>query len=145
MDPIDVREERVAAGQTAPPAPYAPGTAVPATSVAARRTTVVPVGYRVNQLVWLILVVVNLILALDFVFRAAGANHSSGFVHYVYRIGGWLAAPFEGIFGNGTANHGTSVLRWADVLAIVIYTVAAWIVTRLVRIVSTPRSAAPAI
>ncbi len=101
------------------------------------RVGVYPVGYRTIQLIWLIAGVVDIILALDFIFRAANANNT-GFAHYIYRLGGWLAAPFNGIFNN-TATNGT-VLRWGDVLAIAVYTVAAWIVTKLVRISATPRS-----
>jgi len=101
------------------------------------RVGVYPIGYRAIQLIWLIAAVVDIILALNFIFRAANANNT-GFAHYIRRLGGWLAAPFNGIFNN-TATNGT-VLRWSDVLAIAVYTVAAWIVTKLVRISATPRS-----
>ncbi len=102
------------------------------------RVGVYPVGYRTIQLVWLIAAVVDIILALDFIFRAAKANNT-GFAHYIYRLAGWLAAPFNGIFTSNTAANGT-VVRWADVLAVAIYSIAAWIVTKLVRITSTPRT-----
>jgi hypothetical protein len=142
----------VAAAPVAPvpaaPAPVAPVAAAPVaaapvapaagTSVYSSRVGVYPVGYRTVQLIWLIAGVVDLILALDFIFRAANANNT-GFAHYIYRIGGWLAAPFNGIFNNTTASNGT-VFRWGDVLAIVIYTVAAWIIAKLVRISATPRT-----
>jgi hypothetical protein len=108
------------------------------TSVYSSRVGVYPMGYRTIQLIWLIAGVVDIILALDFIFRAANANNT-GFAHYIYRLGGWLAAPFNGIFNNTTTANGT-VFRWGDVLAIVIYTVAAWIITKLVRITSTPRT-----
>jgi hypothetical protein len=100
---------------------------------------VYPVGYRSIQLIWLIAGVVDFILALDFIFRAVGA-HNTGFAHYIYRIGGWLAAPFLGIFNTTVAANGTSVIQWADVLAVAIYTVAAWVVTKLIRILTTPRT-----
>lgn len=151
MDPIDVREERVTTGTGAAPAEGAPpveraATPAPAapvsaaapgatgTSVYSSRTTAYPVAYRSIQLVWLIAGVVDIILALHFIFRAAAANNT-GFAHYVFRIGGWLAAPFEGIFN--TTGNGT--IRWADVLAVVIYSIAAWIVTKVVRITAAPR------
>jgi hypothetical protein len=66
--------------------------------------------------------------------------HDIGFAHYIYRLAGWLAAPFNGIFNTTTLANGTSTVRWADVLAIVVYAVAAWIVTKLIRISATPRS-----
>jgi hypothetical protein len=124
----------------APVPPVATGAPAAAATVSSSRVGVYPVGYRAIQLVWLIAGVIDVILALDFIFRAAKANNT-GFAHYIYRLAGWLAAPFNGIFNNTTASNGT-VLRWGDVLAIVIYTIGAWIVTKLVRITATPRSAA---
>jgi hypothetical protein len=159
MDPSQVPEERVAGSTGAAPAegvapageaplvgtraPVAPaGTAAPAatgTRVSRSRADGYPVGSRIIQLVWLIVGVVDIIIALDFIFRAASANNT-GFAHYIYRLGGWLAAPFDGIFNSTTAANGTSVFRWSDVLAVVIYSIAAWIVTKLVRITASPRT-----
>lgn len=162
MDPIEVREDRVATNTGVPPvggvapvapvAPYSAGPAVapvapvaaapvaaaPAASTYTSRVAVYPVGYRAIQLVWLIAGVVDLILLGDFLFRAAGANNT-GFAHYIYRLGDYLAAPFNGIFNTSTVNGGT-VFRWADVLAIVVYSILAWIVTKLIRISATPRT-----
>lgn len=146
MDPT-VREERVAnATDVAPAEEAAPGTTplvgrrapVAAAPPVATSTGGYSVGSRLIQLVWLIAGVVAVILTLDFVFRAVPANNT-GFAHYIYRLGGWLAAPFDGIFNTTTANHGTSVFRWSDVLAVVIYSVAAWIVARLIRITAPAR------
>jgi hypothetical protein len=146
MDPT-VREERTANATDAAPAEEgAPGTTplagrrapVAAAAPVATSTGAYSVGSRLIQLVWLLAGVVDLILALDFVFRAVPANNT-GFAHYIYRLGGWLGAPFDGIFNTTTANHGTSVFRWSDVLAVVIYAVAAWIVARLIRITAPAR------
>ena len=99
-----------------------------------------PVKSRASQAIWLIVAVVDIILALDFVFRAAGA-HSTGFAHYIYRIAEKLSVPFDGIF-NTTIKDGTSAFRWADVLAVVIYSILAWIVTKAISIASTPKTGA---
>ncbi len=122
----------------ATPVAPAPVAAAAGSTVYSSRVGVYPVGSRTIQLIWLLAGIVDLILALDFIFRAANANNT-GFAHYIYRLGGWLAAPFNGIFTNTVASNGT-LLRWSDALAIVIYTVAAWIITRLVRISATPRT-----
>ena len=164
MDPVDYREERVSTG-TAPtatpvatPAPVtAPGVApvqpaagpyipTPAPTTTTRtyasRTPTYSGSSRLAQLVWLVVGVVDAILALDFIFRAAGGANT-GFAHYVYRIGGWLAAPFAGIFTNTPITNGRTFVRWADVLAVVIYTLAALAVVKLVQIVATPRARTP--
>ena len=146
MDPYEVREERVTSGAVPPegaapaasPPPAAPVAA--GSSVYTSRTSVTPVGSRASQAIWLIVAVVDIILALDFVFRAAGA-HSTGFAHYIYRIAEKLSVPFDGIF-NTTIKDGTSAFRWADVLAVVIYSILAWIVTKAISIASTPKTGA---
>lgn len=145
MDPVEVREERVATGgapgYAAPPGTVAPGTA-PAAGASYYRSGVYPVGYRAVQLIWLIVGVVNAILALDFIFRAAGA-HDTGFVSFIEGIGAALAAPFDGIFNNVVAN-GRYMLRWSDLVAIAIYSLIAWGVTKLVRIIATSDRGTPA-
>jgi hypothetical protein len=155
MDPYEVREERVTSGAVppdgvapaaspppaapaAPVAPAAPAAAGSSSSVYTSRTSVTPVGSRASQAIWLIVAVVDIILALDFVFRAAGANNT-GFAHYTYRVGEKLSVPFDGIFNTKIVN-GTSALRWADVLAVVIYSILAWIVTKAISIAYTPKT-----
>jgi hypothetical protein len=129
MDPSEVRQDRVASNTTAPATGTGGSTTRPAGDY--------QVGNRISQLVWLIAGVVDAILALDFIFRAAGA-HNTGFAHYIYRLSNYLASPFSGIFNTTTAANGASVMRWGDLIAIVVYAVAAWIVTKLVRIVANP-------
>ncbi len=138
-DPVDTRTQEVQS-VTPPPPPAAgpPAAAAPATRVVSSRTSSTPAGFRLRQVVWTLLVIVELILALRFIFYAAGANNV-GFAHYVYKIGGALDAPFRGIFNTTTSASGHP-LQWADVLAFVVYAVAAWIVAKLITIASTPSS-----
>ncbi len=91
-----------------------------------------PAGYRSTQLVWLAAGVVDVILALDFIFKAAGAN-AVGFVQFIANVAGALAAPFAGIFSTrlGASGH---YWDWADLVAIVVYSVAAWILATAIRI-----------
>ncbi|HEY8675933.1 MAG TPA: hypothetical protein VIO13_08210 [Candidatus Dormibacteraeota bacterium] len=167
MDPIEIREERVTtgpgvspeegvappgstAGGTPPPMapvstppPVAPPSAAPVattTGVYSSRVSVTPMASRTSQAVWLIAGVIDIVLAMEFIFRAAGANNT-GFAHYVYRVGEKLSAPFDGIF-NTTVRNGTSVFRWADVLAVAVYSILAWIIVKVVRITTTPRTGA---
>jgi hypothetical protein len=118
-EPVEVRKERVVA---------APG-------VAASRSTVLPYGYKARQFVWLSVAVVDLFLALRFALLAAGAG-DSGFTTIVNTVGAALAWPFQGVFGVTSASG--HPLQWVNILAIVVYTVAAWIVAKLVSIASVP-------
>lgn len=91
-------------------------------------------SYRLRELVWLAVLVVDAFLALDFLFRAIAAT-SDGFVLIVLRVGNALASPFAGLFSNTTAVVGRTSF-WSAVLAIVIYSLAAWVVTRFITLLA---------
>jgi hypothetical protein len=86
------------------------------------------------EFVWLIAGIVLAFLALDFVFHAAGANNV-GFASFVFTVGKALAAPFAGIFKTAYASHGNLIV-WADILAMVIYALAAAVVVKVVTLIS---------
>jgi len=129
-EPVEVRDEQYVAGRGTAVGPA--GAPVAGRSVYAGRTAVVPVGYRARQIVWLAVGIVNAILALRFIFLGAGAN-DSGFAGFIYAAGSALAAPFRGIIGTTSAGSGHP-LEWADLVAIAIYTLAAWVVAKIVMI-----------
>lgn len=141
MDPVEVREERVATGTTAAGAAPVAGTGVAGTGVAASRVAYTPVAYRAVNLIWLVVGVIDAILAFDFVFRIASAN-DTGFAAFIYSIGGALGAPFDGIFNISRSTYGTVVIRWSDLLAIVVYTLIGALIVKLVRIAYAPRDRA---
>jgi hypothetical protein len=118
-EPVEVRDEQYVAGRGAMGAPVG------------GRTAVVPVGYRARQIIWLAVGIVNAILALRFIFLAAGAG-DSGFASFIHTVGSALAAPFRGIFANTTSNG--HPLEWADLVAIAVYTLAAWVAAKIVMI-----------
>jgi hypothetical protein len=83
------------------------------------------------SLVWLAVGIVDTILVLDFVFRLIGAN-DEGFVHGVYVVGSTLASPFNGIFAS-VAHQFPYTFTWSDLVALVLCTMAGWLVVRLIR------------
>jgi hypothetical protein len=93
------------------------------------------------EVVWLIAGIVVAFLALDFIFHAAGAN-DVGFAAFVFAVGKALASPFAGIFKTATAARGNLIV-WADVLAMVIYVLAAAVIVKVVALISA-RSATTA-
>ncbi len=94
------------------------------------------------EFVWLIAGIVVAFLALDFVFRATGANNV-GFAAFVFSVGKFLAAPFAGIFKTTYAAHG-NLFVWADVLAMVVYGLVAVVIVKLVAMASA-RNASTAV
>ena len=141
MDPIEVREERVATGTPVAGAPVG-AAPVAATGVSTSRVGVYPVAYRAVNLVWLVVGIIIAILAFDFFFRLADAN-DVGFASFIYGVGRVLAAPFDGIFGISTAVGTRSVIRWSDLLAMVVYALIGALIVKVVRITSAPRPGQP--
>jgi hypothetical protein len=115
----------------------------PATGASVRRSTTSVWSGRSPgvEFVWLIAGIVVVFLALDFIFHAAGANNV-GFASFVFSVGKVLAAPFAGIFKTATAARGNLIV-WADVLAMVIYLLAAAVIVKVVTLISA-RSATAA-
>jgi hypothetical protein len=138
MEPVEYREERVVTPAPAAVTPVTPVAAQPVATGAVSR--VYPVGYRAIQLVWFVVGLINAVLAFDFVLRLAAAN-DVGFAHFIYALGRVFAAPFDGIF-NITVADGVYVARWSDLLAIAVYSLIGWGITKLVRIMATPRGPA---
>lgn len=92
--------------------------------------------HRLGELIWLCLLVVDAFLALDFLFRALALTRD-GFTGIVERIGGALASPFAGLFGAGVPRVGHTDF-WAALLALVVYSLAALVLLRLLDLVSRP-------
>jgi hypothetical protein len=108
----------------------------PATGASVRRSTTNVWSGRAPgvEVVWLIAGIVIALLALDFIFHAAGAN-DVGFASFIFGVGKALAAPFAGIFKTASAARGNLIV-WADVLAMVIYGILAAIVVKVVTLIS---------
>jgi hypothetical protein len=102
-------------------------------SAATRRTATVS---RINQVIYFVFGVVNVLLALRFVLLLLGASEASPFVRLIYGLSGPFAAPFQGIFGEPVL--GTSVVEWASLVGIIIYMLLAYGLTRLIALIYAP-------
>ncbi len=107
--------------------------------VAARAAVVEPVESRANQIVYLILTIVEVLLAFRLVLRLLGANPNSGFVSFVYAITYPLIYPFIGIFS--LPNLETASFELATLIAMVVYAIVAYVIVAIVRISRTRPSA----
>ncbi|MFZ0169094.1 MAG: hypothetical protein WAL64_06680 [Candidatus Dormiibacterota bacterium] len=104
-------------------------------SKARRKPTGPSARARLLELIGLAILVVDLFLALDFVFRAVAASRD-GFVQVVDRVGDALASPFAGIFHTNHAVGHTTF--WAALIALVVYTLAALILIRIIHLITSP-------
>ena len=82
-----------------------------------------------QRIIWFIAGVINILIAIRFVLLLLGANQSAGFVDFIYGITGALVAPFVGIFGQPV--YGQFTFDWSSVLAIVVYSLVAWGLAKL--------------
>lgn len=85
-----------------------------------------------QRIVWFIVGVISVIIAIRFILLLLGANQSAGFTDFVYSLSNMFVAPFTGIFGLPT--YGTSVFEISSLLAIGVYMLLAWGLTKLLTI-----------
>jgi hypothetical protein len=96
---------------------------------------------RTERIVWLITAVVDVVLAMRFVFMLLGASTQAAFVALLYGLTFPLVAPFEGMFN--TPSRGGSVFEPASVVAIIVYTRIGWVIVALIRIRHSRRRPPP--
>lgn len=86
--------------------------------------------YRVTQVIWYILSVIETILAFRFLLKILGANTGATFTQFVYSISAPFADPFRNIVS--TPRIGTSQIEWGTLLAMLVYWIIAWGIIRLI-------------
>lgn len=80
--------------------------------------------FRVTELIWALLGIIELLLGFRIALKALGADPTSGFANIIYAISNPLAAPFSGILRTN-AGAGGSVFEWSTIIAAVVYAVVA--------------------
>ena len=83
-----------------------------------------------QRVIWFVVGVINVSLAIRFTLLLLGANRTAGFVDFIYSITSVFVAPFVGIFGEPT--YGRFMFDWSSLLAIVVYSLIAWGIVRLI-------------
>lgn len=83
-----------------------------------------------QRVIWFIAGLVSIIIGLRFVLLLLGANQGAGFTDLVYSLSAPLVAPFVGIFGE--PSYGVSIFEISSLLAIVVYSLIAWGLAKLV-------------
>ena len=86
--------------------------------------------------IWLLLGVVETLLAFRFVLKLFGANPESGFTSFVYAVSSPFTAPFRGIFSTPTTDGDvtTAVFETSTLVAMVVYAVVVWGLIKLVNL-----------
>ena len=85
---------------------------------------------RLIGLITLMFVVLNGMIALRFLLKLLAANPASPFAQFVYFFSAPFLWPFQGLLY--TPTFGGSQVEFPALVAIIVYTLIAWIITRLV-------------
>jgi len=93
-------------------------------------------GVVAKRVVYFIAGVIIAFLAVRIILLMLAANQGSGFVDFVYAVGGFFASPFYGIF-NYTPSYGQFVFEISSVVAIIIYALVAWGLGKLFTLTSS--------
>lgn len=79
--------------------------------------------FRLYQVIWYILGVVEVLLISRILLKLIGANLTSGFTSFIYSVSAPLAIPFKGVLGVTTSSE--SVIEWSSLIAMAVYAVVA--------------------
>lgn len=91
--------------------------------------------YRSKQVVWFIVGVIVALVALRFVLLLLGANVNAGFGALILGITQPFVAPFLPLFGEQQAR-----IEFSDLIAIAVYLLVGWGISKLLEIVMAPRT-----
>jgi hypothetical protein len=96
-----------------------------------------PILNIVNNIIYLIFVLIEILLSFRFVLKLFGADASTQFVALIYNISGIFVAPFEGIFRTGTSPgvQAASVFEPSTIIAIIVIGVATFGIVGLIKLV----------
>lgn len=98
--------------------------------------------YRGTQVVWYIAGFIEALLVFRFLLKLFGANPQAGFTSFIYNVTAVFVAPFLNVFQISRVEG--SVLEWATLLAMLVYWLIAFAITKILVIskpVSTPEAA----
>jgi len=95
-----------------------------------RRSSTVSGLVIAQRIVWFFVGLIVVFLALRILLLLLAANQGSAFVDFVYAVGGMFATPFFGIFSY-TPAYGQSILEISSLVAIIIYVLVGWGITKL--------------
>lgn len=89
--------------------------------------------YRISQIVWYVLGVIESLLLIRFFLKLFDANSAAGFSQFIYQVTYAFAAPFLTVFD--TSQVAASVFEWSTLLAMLVYWLVAWAIVKLLLMV----------
>ena len=88
--------------------------------------------FRVEQLIWLILGVIETFIGLRIILKLIAANPTNDFANFVYTFAAFFLQPFFGLTGSPAA--GGSVLEIPSLIAMLVYALLFWAIVKVVQL-----------
>jgi hypothetical protein len=95
--------------------------------------TQAPRGYKLEQVIWLILGILLAMLGLRVLLALLAANQANSFAHLIFSATYPFVVPFFGLFGY-RFQYGVSHLEVETLVAMAVYSLVAWAIVKLVHI-----------
>ena len=89
--------------------------------------------FKATQLIWLLLGILEVLLALRFVFKLIGVNAANSFASFLYGLTGVFVAPFASLTGAPAAEG--MVFEFSTLIAMVVYALVGWAIERLIYVI----------
>jgi YGGT family len=86
--------------------------------------------FKATYVIWLVLVMLESLLALRVGLKLIGANESSPFAMLIYGVSELFVMPFAGLIGAPAA--GGMVLEISSLIAMIVYALVFWVIERIV-------------
>ena len=84
--------------------------------------------YRMSQIVWYIVGVIEAILALRLFLKLFAANPEAGFTQFIYTATWIFAGPFLYVFPPSQSEG--NIFEWSTLLAMVVYVLVGWLIVK---------------
>lgn len=85
--------------------------------------------FKLTQLIWLLVGLLEGVLALRFIFKLIGVNAANSFASLLYRVTDLFVAPFASLTGAPAA--GGMVLEVSTLIAMIVYALIGWVLARI--------------
>ncbi len=89
--------------------------------------------FKATQIIWLLLAILEALLALRFVFLLIGVNGNNPFAAFLYNLTQFFVAPFISLTGTPVA--GRMVFEFPTLIGMVVYGLVAWGLERIVYLI----------
>ena len=86
--------------------------------------------FKLTQLVWLLLGILETALALRFMFKLIAVNAANPFASLLYKVTDIFVAPFASLTGAPAA--GEMVLEISTIIAMIVYFLLGWVLERII-------------